>query len=206
MSFALSKTVKSKCADPTCNNSAKSKGLCGKHYMREANKARGIPASPTRGMTLIERLEFYCGAPDENGCIEWQGSINKYGYGLTTVNGKTVTAHRAMYMQKVGRIPEGAFLLHTCDNRKCVNPAHLVIGDTNENMADMVAKGRQYRPIGSMNNMSKITERDALEIFNMPGRHQDIADAYGVTQGLVSMIKSGKRWAHVTAQAEGVCP
>lgn len=204
MHAALNKGSKHRCSDPSCDRPAKAKGMCGMHYMREVNRENGVPVRPTRGLTLAERLEFYCGEPNLNGCIEWQGSINKYGYGLTNINRKTVTAHRAMYALKVGPIPDGAFLLHTCDNPKCVNPEHLVIGDTNQNMADMVTKGRQYKPVGSMNNMSKITEKEALEIFNGDGCFQDIADAYGISRSTVSMIKSGKRWAHVTTQASRV--
>src|SRR2546430_14291430 len=53
-----------------------------------------------------------------------------------------MTAHRAAYLLANGPAPDGAFIMHSCDNRICVNPAHLVIGSHRDNMADMKKKGR----------------------------------------------------------------
>lgn len=69
--------------------------------------------------------------PLPNGCIEWTGGLAGPGYGYfyagrtdTRQSGK-VYAHRWVYEQEVGPIPEGMHIDHLCRNRKCVNPTHL---------------------------------------------------------------------------------
>lgn len=81
-------------------------------------------------------------------CWEWLGSIDIGGYGYFGIGSRkteqrTVKAHKFMWQLYNIAIPEGLFVLHRCDNRKCVNPDHLWLGTHQDNMDDMVAKGRQ---------------------------------------------------------------
>lgn len=62
------------------------------------------------------------------------------------VGGKTVRAHRASYKFYRGPIPDGLWVLHRCDVRCCINPDHLWLGTHQDNVDDMMAKGR--KPIG----------------------------------------------------------
>lgn len=73
-----------------------------------------------------ERFERYVDRT-ANGCWLWTGFRNQDGYGLFTVTaGKTVRAHRWLYEQTHGPIPEGLVLDHyLCDERACVNPDHV---------------------------------------------------------------------------------
>lgn len=74
-------------------------------------------------------------------CWPWLAST-KNGYGQINVGGEISYAHRLSYEFANGEIPSGLFVCHRCDNKSCVNPVHLFLGTQQDNMDDMIAKGR----------------------------------------------------------------
>ena len=75
------------------------------------------------------------------------GASGRYGY--THVDGKVSRAHRAIFQMSGKSIPPGMELMHSCDVGLCVNPDHLSVGTHQDNMDDMVRKGRARAPTGN---------------------------------------------------------
>lgn len=100
--------------------------------MASINKAR---AEHLLGMTHLT----------EGGCMEFLGCVQGNGYSRATINRHTDYGHRHIYRLIKGDIAPGLDVRHTCDNRRCINPEHLILGTRLENMQDAVARGRQAR-------------------------------------------------------------
>jgi hypothetical protein len=156
-----------------------------------SNSARLVP--------LAERFSRYFrpAGPDE--CWPWQGTKDRDGYGVIgDERRRQLRAHRIAYERAFGPVQAGHYVLHRCDNRSCCNPNHLFAGTNSDNIADMVAKGRQAR--GPDNGNAKLTDDVVRRIkaalrANGVGKH--IAAQYGVSEGIVSRIKVGHTWSHI---------
>ena len=86
--------------------------------------------------TFLSRLK------QEGECLVYTGAKVPKGYGKISINGKSWYVSRYSYSKYVGEIPEGMFILHSCDNPPCVLPSHLRVGTAKENYADMYERGR----------------------------------------------------------------
>ena len=158
-------------------------------------------------MTLKSRLLAKIDICSEAGCWNWTASKSSGRYGKLEISGATLSAHRASYEVYRGPIPEGLFVCHRCDNPACINPDHLFLGTHADNMADKVKKGRHRTPRGSEVVTSKLTEADVLAIRASRVSNGCVAEQYGVDRSLISLIRTGKRWAHLRppSQAEARC-
>jgi hypothetical protein len=132
---------------------------------------------------------------NHNECIEWAKAKDKAGYGVGWFRNKWMRAHRIAYIQSVGEIPPLGCIMHMCDNRACVNPAHLVLGTNYLNSRDMVSKNRQAR--GEKSGNSSLTEKQVREIFDDPRPSRAIARAYNISKTNVLDIKKKKIWRHL---------
>ena len=75
-------------------------------------------------------------------CWEWTGARSPAGYGRIKGDNGTLQAHRVAYELTHGPIPDGLFVMHSCDNPPCCNPAHLSVGTNADNVHDSMRKGR----------------------------------------------------------------
>jgi hypothetical protein len=141
------------------------------------------------------------GASDK--CWEWQGWRNHHGYGVVYYRLKgtrlRILTHRLSYaFTHSVDLSEGTLVLHSCDNRSCVNPAHLRVGSQKDNGKDMVDRGRSTR--GELNPHAKLKEKDILRIRRLRVKgftYDAIAAEYGYTKGTVGSIVRGDTWSHV---------
>lgn len=164
------------------------------------------------------RLRFRAGyvvAPSN--CWEWQKAIGSNGYGFISFGShKIITAHRASWLLYHSD-PGTQMVLHKCDNRRCVNPEHLYLGCAKDNAADLIARGKPsldirervtpeverrrvaMLPRGANHHRSaaKLTEDQVRSVRAAIGSQRQIAAMFGVSQQLVSNIRSGKYWRHV---------
>jgi len=135
----------------------------------------------------------------ENGCWEWNGSLNKKinGYGNFYYNHKPILSHRFSYTFYNGDIPNNMKVCHKCDNPSCVNPEHLFLGTQSDNIVDSIKKGRfpQSGKNGGGKKLRKLTDKQIIKIKNdlKNGVYQkDIAKKYNVTQTTICSINIGK--------------
>ena len=95
--------------------------------------------------------------PDE--CWEWRGCRNERGYGRFYADGRRNSVHRVVASAALGRpLQDGECACHRCDNPPCVNPAHLFVGTHQDNVHDMMRKGRNAT--GAKTRIGRI--RDAV--------------------------------------------
>lgn len=100
--------------------------------------------------------KFWAKVVVKDGCWGWIAATSPAGYAkiMLRVDGRKIYlgGHRVSWELHHGAIPVGLSVLHRCDNRICTNPGHLFLGSAADNVADMVAKGRNVNPSLALND------------------------------------------------------
>ena len=126
---------------------------------------------------------------DLSDCWIWTASLNHAGYGKCRIHpGGWDRAHRVSWRLFRGQIPNDTCVLHRCDNRSCVNPNHLFLGDRADNYWDMAAKGRRK---------IKLSPNEVIAIRKDVRTAKEIAIEYGVSISNVYHIRERTRWSSV---------
>lgn len=125
-------------------------------------------------------------------CWNWNKSVTSAGYGRFTRNKKYWTTHTFVYTQTYGDIPKGMVIRHSCHNRRCCNPEHLLIGTHKDNWHDSkdvhlkssgnrakgyIINGVQYRTIREAIKYTKICSTSIRKFTDETTRIFDI-DSY----------------------------
>jgi len=143
------------------------------------------------------------GADDE--CWEWSGATNNTGYGTVGWYSCNYTAHRiAAWLSGMVESPsrpahsrDKGHVLHRCDNRRCCNPNHFMIGSYSDNQRDAYTKRRRTQPQGEAHTNAKLTNEQAAEVRRRyeAGEYQvPLAKEYGVSQRVISLIVRGESY------------
>jgi hypothetical protein len=161
--------------------------------------------------------------PELGACWLWTGMRDRGrngGYGYSWDGRRTIRAHIHAYALTHGPITGGLCVLHHCENRPCVRPAHLFLGTRKDNIHDMIAKGRDSHPSGDLNGNSThperrprgenngravLTEAMVIDIHRRLALGETcagISRSFGVAVSTIHDIKRGKRWGHIKPESQ----
>ena len=134
-------------------------------------------------------------------CWNWIGGcFTRDGYGQIGICGQMRRSHRISWIIHFGKIPNKLYVLHKCNNRKCIRPDHLYLGTQFENMRDAILAGN-LSPKGEKNGRSRISERDVLMIRdlykNFHWKQKQLAELFKIGRSTISHIIRNFTWSHV---------
>ena len=149
---------------------------------------------------IVENSKFERSQYVHSLCLIAQGSVSNCGYVKVKWHGKTLSAHRLILEEELGRkLSRWEFANHKCHNRRCVNVEHLYLGNPASNSEHMVEVNRQAK--GECHGRSKLTEKNIIEIrrrYNEEGHSpQKISEDFPVCRRSIARIVKYDKWTHV---------
>ena len=150
-------------------------------------------------ISVLERFIKHLAKEPHGKCWVWVGASMKRGYGVMMVKpGSPSGAHQVAWELAYGPIPRDKFVLHDCDNPRCIRPSHLWLGTAQDNSDDMVKKGRQV--VGEKVVGHKLKVSEVLEIrrlFAKGWRRQALSKKFSVSPGMIFLIVTRRSWKHI---------
>jgi hypothetical protein len=137
--------------------------------------------------------------PDE--CWLWTASVTGSGYGQIWESWPVRIrwdAHKYSWILHFGPVPDGLWVLHTCDVKRCVNPKHLYLGTNSRNLQDALERGQ--KAIGSQCSFAKLCPDEVQEIrrLKQTGLTQEVlADQFGVSKTTIWRAYSGRAYKDI---------
>lgn len=158
-------------------------------------------------LSLCRRMEKYTNLDgpmhpyDKNmgQCHVWEGHKIHNGYGrirAVSKGGKSrmLLAHRASLVCALTPAFPSEVARHTCDNRACVNPAHILPSSKWENITDREARDRNIVKKGEEHHRAKLTYQDIEDIKKDPRSCLKISKSYNLSSTTIQAIKNGETW------------
>lgn len=127
------------------------------------------------------------------GCMEWQGGLSANGYSNIKHGNKNWTGHRLVAFLATGVLGEVA--MHSCDNRKCLNPSHIKWASQKDNLRDMTFKNRCPKAVLKSDQIIEIRTAYAAGCTQ-----KELSNRFGVSQSNISAIVLGKAWKLASGQ------
>jgi hypothetical protein len=145
-------------------------------------------------------FRFWLHTQRNGACVEWQGRCDSDGYGKFSIYHGSYRAHRVAYFLYYGVDPGDNLVLHRCDNPRCVNPRHLLLGDQKHNIADMDERGRRGKVYlkGERSGRAVLSEADVLAIRLSNKSTAELSRFYGVSRGCIDHARRGRNWRHLS--------
>jgi hypothetical protein len=150
---------------------------------------------PQRSVPIVDRFWAKVRKADGDACWEWTGATKPQGYGVMGVGKRgtgVIRVTRFSYELHFGPFDKELFVLHKCDNPRCVRPDHLFLGTARDNIRDAMAKGR-WKPPRGRRKLSDDQVREIRREFR-PGMAKSMAQNYGVTERTIHNVVSGDTW------------
>lgn len=174
-------------------------GECESHYYRRTtygnyDEQRRTQSNASWDERLTEDKWTVTPGPLETDCWIWGRTLNSDGYATIKYHQKAYKVYRVMWERLHGRrIPEGKSALHRCDTPSCINPHHIFIGTQEDNIRDMVSKGRQRAPRGLTDD--QVRQVRAMVRGGM--RQSEVMRVMGLDSSTVSRIVNRKIYRNV---------
>lgn len=135
----------------------------------------------------------------EGDCIRCTShGLTVYGYARLKRNGEQLRIARMILVRRHGGyLPKDIASRHTCDNRWCINPAHIIEGTFEDNNRDKVERNRGFRPIGGKNGSAKLTESDVRIIRESKEPYPILSSRFGVAKATICRAKNRASWSYI---------
>lgn len=148
-----------------------------------------------KNQTLNSLLEHTL---QQDSCALWQRCKDKDGYGVSSIKGKKMPAHRAAYiLANPQDSVEGQYVLHKpiCNNRACINPEHLYLGNQKQNVQDQITLGTFVK--GELNGKALLSNSDIKLIRSSSLTNRELATMFNVSYYTIWDIRKNRTWQHL---------
>ncbi|HQR98148.1 MULTISPECIES: HNH endonuclease [unclassified Polaromonas] len=152
--------------------------------------------------SILVRLLSKYKVDESSGCWNWTGDKYRNGYGRIREGGaskRLLRVHRVSFERHKGPIPAGLVVMHECDNKACINPAHLSVGTVKQNINDAIDRGlsRPFRA-GVLNSSARLDCERVQQIrqdYSAGGISQRVlAQMHGVAESTIQALIGGRSW------------